>query len=146
MMDCKIIELPWDSEFQTVLKDIRFEVFVKEQNVPLELELDEMDIKCTHLLALDENNNGVGTLRISPGGKLGRLAVFKKFRKRGTGKQLVNHAILMFENRKFPEIYLDSQVDVTGFYESLGFIIDNEKIFMDAGIPHKRMIFSKKTK
>ena len=56
---------------------IRFDVFVKEQQVPAEIELDEMDPLCLHAIAYDADGQAVGTGRLLPDGHIGRMAVMK---------------------------------------------------------------------
>lgn len=78
--------------------DVRTEVFVHEQRVPLEEEIDELDTaeSTTHVLALDRvSGEAVGTGRLlsdpaHPGEvHLGRLAVRAAARGRGVGARLV---------------------------------------------------------
>ncbi|HWW71426.1 MAG TPA: GNAT family N-acyltransferase, partial [Duganella sp.] len=58
-------------------KIIRFEVFVEEQKVPAELEMDHMDAVCVHAVAYDAAGKPVGTGRLLPDGHIGRMAVRK---------------------------------------------------------------------
>lgn len=86
-MDVRIADYDLEAD---VIKKIRFDVFVKEQNVPESLEIDDRDQFCIHLLAFD-SGKAIGTCRIDieKQGKVGRLAVFASYRRNGVGKLLM---------------------------------------------------------
>ncbi len=120
---------------------IRMRVFVKEQGVPAEIELDADDQRATHLLA-SVGPRAVGTARVveQPGSaKIGRMAVLKTYRGRGVGKKLLQRAIEAAKKRGVRKIYLHAQVPVIEFYESMGFRCVGP-VFNEAGIPHRKMI------
>jgi len=117
---------------------IRTEVFVDEQNVPLEEELDEFDPRCDHVLARDAAGHPIGTARMRGDGHIGRIAVVRRWRKRGIGSQLVRALLDAARELGLDRVDLDSQVQAIGFYETLGFEVKSG-IFMDAGIPHRNM-------
>ncbi len=126
--------------------NIRFTVFVNEQNVPANLEADEFDANALHLLAEDGNTGeAIGVARILNKGngvaKIGRVAVLLQYRGRGIGKVLMEDAIRRIRERGFERIILDAQIQVVLFYERLGFIPEGD-IFEDAGIPHRHMTLS----
>src|SRR2546426_12839481 len=75
--------LPWEKA-RELATPIRFTVFVEEQGVPREIELDEMDERSLHALAF-EDGQPVATGRLLPDGHIGRMAVLKKWRGRGIG-------------------------------------------------------------
>ena len=83
----KIRLLDWESA-RAHAAPIRFAVFVEEQGVPLEIELDEMDPKSLHAVAF-EDASPVGTGRLLPDGHVGRMAVLKNWRGRGVGGQIL---------------------------------------------------------
>jgi predicted GNAT family N-acyltransferase len=74
----------WE-ELRNEASAIRFEVFVQEQQVPLELELDEMDRLSLHALAFDAQGRAIATGRLLPDGHIGRMAVLSSERKKGVG-------------------------------------------------------------
>ena len=68
------------------LQAVREAVFVREQNIPAELEWDEAaDRTCIHVLALDHANRPIGTARLKPDGQIGRMAVVAPWRRRRVG-------------------------------------------------------------
>jgi predicted GNAT family N-acyltransferase len=119
---------------------IRMRVFVREQGVSAEIELDRDDMRATHLLALVPGK-AVGTARIvirSGNAKIGRMAVLKKFRRRGVGTKLLNRAIVTAETLGAKKIYLHALFSLIGFYETMGFRCAGG-VFDEAGIPHRKM-------
>jgi len=122
---------------------IRLRVFVREQAVPEEIELDGDDARAIHLIALAAQKP-VGTARVvmhRGNAKIGRMAVLKIYRQKGIGKRLLNRAVAIAQRNRPKKIYLHAQVPVIGFYERMGFRCVGP-VFNEAGIPHRKMIFS----
>src|SRR5437870_1318733 len=120
---------------------IRLRVFVREQGVPEEIELDRDDKRALHFLAY-VGDNAAGTARIvirHGSAKIGRMAVLKNYRQGGVGKKLLKRAIGAAKRRGAQKIYLHAQVPVIAFYESMGFRCAGS-IFNEAGISHRKMI------
>jgi predicted GNAT family N-acyltransferase len=116
-------------------------VFVREQGVPKEIEMDRDDDRALHFLAFAAGK-AVGTARIvmrHERAKIGRMAVLKGYRGRGVGKELLKRAVAAARRRRAQTIYLHAQVPVIGFYEILGFQCVG-RVFEEAGIPHRKMI------
>jgi len=121
---------------------VRMRVFVKEQKVPAEIELDRDDERAMHFLATLASGRAVGTARLvvkHGRAKIGRMAVLKSYRRMGIGKQLLKRAIAAAKRLRAQSIYLHAQVPVIGFYERLGFQ-SLGKTFDEAGIAHRKMI------
>jgi predicted GNAT family N-acyltransferase len=126
----------WQAAF-----DLRLEVFVREQGVPEDMELDAYDRKAYHLLARDERGDAIATLRIvvkEDEGKIGRVAVVANRRRQGIGAIAMGMALAHCRSLHLTQVTLDSQQYAIPFYERLGFACEGE-CFMDAGIPHVRM-------
>lgn len=120
---------------------IRMRVFVKEQGVAEDIELDADDRRAIHLLAF-AGGRAVGTARVvtrRDRAKIGRMAVLKNYRGKGIGRKLLSRAIATARKHGARQIYLHAQVAVIGFYESMGFHCAGS-IFDEAGIPHRKMI------
>jgi predicted GNAT family N-acyltransferase len=121
---------------------IRTAVFVEEQQIPLEIEMDEYDSEAVHFLlvtACDDTPIGTARLLDKAGvAKIGRVAILKGFRGAGLGKVLMEGMMAEARKRGFREAMLDSQVYAIPFYETVGFVAEGEE-FLDAGIPHYRM-------
>lgn len=120
---------------------IRAAVFIAEQQVPRERELDGLDDECRHYLA-EMDGRPVATARVRPlhgQAKIQRVAVLKDARGKGIGRALI--AEILADMRADPdcaEAYIESQLSAVAFYESLGFTAYGE-VFMDAGIQHRRL-------
>lgn len=125
---------------------IRMEVFVNEQKVLADLELDEYDVSpeaCHHiLLAAGEKPIGTGRWKVYEEGtaKLQRIAVLKEHRGGGTGRLLVEALEDNARQAGMKRTVLDGQCYAEGFYHKLGYRTVSTEPFLDAGILHVRMI------
>lgn len=120
--------------------EIRRRVFVEEQRVPEELELDALDATSSHFIALD-GDRPIGTARLRTLGadaKVERVAVLSVARERGVGRVLMEQLEKEAASRGLLRVVLNAQVAVIPFYERLGYRAEGE-VFDDAGIPHRRM-------
>jgi predicted GNAT family N-acyltransferase len=120
------------------LHAVRNAVFVIEQNIPAEIEWDELDRHSVHLIARDGQHNPIGTGRLTPERKIGRMAVLSAWRGQGVGKSLMAALLNEAQKRGWQEVSLNAQVSVLGFYEQFGFVKEGET-FIEAGIPHQEM-------
>ena len=120
------------------LRAVRETVFVQEQQVPIEEEWDALDPLCRHVIARDEAGRPIGTGRLTPEHKIGRMAVLGDWRGLGVGDAML--AALMTEARKlgWPAVSLNAQVSAETFYARQGFIPYGER-FWEAGIEHQSM-------
>jgi len=129
MTDERIIEIDAASPLLADVFALRCEVFVAEQGVPRELELDELD------------GEVVGTLRLlrhAQTAKIGRVAVRAALRRAGIGRRLMERAAAIAAEQGFAEILLHAQVSVADFYRRLGYMAEGD-VFDEAGIPHIAM-------
>lgn len=124
----------WETQ-QAAAKDIRYEVFVIEQNIPIELEWDEADEVCRHAVVFDEQGRPVGTGRLLPDGYIGRIAVQKAARGAGIGGAILTALMQEAEERGDPAVMLHAQTHAEAFYARFGFERDGPE-FVEAGIPH----------
>lgn len=134
---CSVRIASWEADRELLLS-IRKPVFVEEQNVPEEIEVDEFDPVSQHVLALDEAGKPIGTARLLPDGRIGRVAVLPEWRKRGVGTQLMKCLIRSASEAGREELVLHAQTWTIGFYESLDFQVEGEE-YDEAGIPHRTM-------
>ena len=116
---------------------IRYEVFVDEQNVPEELEIDGLDGEAKHILAYVDALP-IGTGRILSDGHIGRLAVLKKYRVHGAGKLSMKELMKWAQDMNLENVWLSSQWHAHSFYLDLGFVCVGE-IYKEAGIDHIKM-------
>ena len=121
------------------IRRVRFTVFVDEQRVPAELELDERDGACLHLLAFAGNEAiATGRIDIEHGGKIGRVAVLAAHRGSGVGTALMEGLHDLARDHDLPEVWCNAQVSAVPFYARLGYRIVSAP-FDEAGIEHVRM-------
>jgi predicted GNAT family N-acyltransferase len=117
---------------------IRFVVFVDEQKVPAELELDAWDEQCLHALARDSSGRAVATGRLLPDGHIGRMAVLRDARSAGAGSLVLRTLMAAARERGHAEAVLSAQTHATGFYAKHGYLAEGE-VYDDCGIPHVDM-------
>jgi len=133
----KVQLMTWQ-EAQPVAAPIRFAIFVGEQNVPPGIELDDMDEKSLHAVAFDDAGKAIGTGRLLPEGKIGRMAVVKEWRRRGIGADLLEALVGEARRRGLAEVKLSAQLQAAEFYRAHGFIAEG-KVYEEAGILHQAM-------
>jgi ElaA protein len=120
---------------------IRHTVFVAEQHVPVEEEMDELDAQATHVLAtVGEESAGTGRLILMDGSsaKVGRMAVLPAHRGRGVGSAILQTLLDAARERGVRHVSLASQLQAIPFYRRFGFVEEGEEFF-DAGIRHRMM-------
>lgn len=120
------------------LRHVRETVFVKEQQVPIEEEWDALDPRCHHVIARDDTGQPIGTGRLTPERKIGRMAVLRDWRGRGVGDALLSALIEAARQQQWPEVSLHAQVSAEAFYSRHGFLPYGER-FWEAGIEHQSM-------
>jgi predicted GNAT family N-acyltransferase len=126
------------SDRQFELTSIRRTVFVEEQNVPESIELDGKDSDCYHVLASDPNGKPIGTARMDKGGKIGRMAVLREYRRQGVGRAILRAIMDFGQSNGMTDFHLSAQIGAVGFYEKMGFEPFGEE-FEEAGIKHVNM-------
>lgn len=137
-VDCAFFTLPsvhWEE-----VRQLRHQVFVIEQGVPLALEQDDDDAQAIHLAARIPPDL-VGTLRLvthDSRAKLGRVAVAGTHRRQGIARLMMQRAIEHCRAQGISVITLHAQIDSRALYEGLGFS-PTGTVFMEAGIQHIRL-------
>lgn len=120
------------------LHAVRHRVFVQEQNVPAELETDALDPLSVHVLATDGAGQPIGTGRLVPDGRIGRMAVLADWRNRGVGEALLLALVEQARGRGLHAVHLHAQLPARSFYARQGFLPEGE-VFEEAGIAHVGM-------
>ena len=130
-----------DSQVHHDSVQIRTHVFVEEQHVPANLEVDADEGKATYFVVYDAGLP-VATARILPEGTgyhVQRVAVEKAYRKHGLGKMVLNAIIAYAREQNVAFLKLGAQLQAIGFYKTLGFQLTDQPEFLDAGICHREM-------
>ena len=128
--------LDWEKA-QPVAGPIRFAAFVEEQGAT-GVELDDEDPKCVHAVAFDGDGKAVGTGRLLPDGRIGRMAVKQEWRRQGVGAELLKALIEAARQKGHKEITLSAQLQAAEFYREQGFEAEG-KVYQEAGILHQLM-------
>lgn len=132
------IELGDWTSTRALAEPVRYAVFVDEQKVPADIELDEFDPVSLHALAFDAEGRVLGTGRLLPDGHIGRMAVLRQARGIGVGSALLQALMQAARARGDREVLLSAQTHAIPFYGRFGFVAKGEE-YDDAGIPHRMM-------
>lgn len=119
---------------------IRKKVFVEEQHVPLEIEIDDHENDSSHFVLYDENKPvGAGRFRILDGkGKVERICILPSYRGKGAGLKVMKKIEEFARDLYIKELVLNAQTSAIPFYTKQGYEVVSEE-FLDAGIPHRTM-------
>lgn len=119
------------------IRNIRDDVFIKEQGVPRSIEVDGLDPEAIHAIVFDGDTE-IGTGRMLRDGHIGRIAVKKRYRGKGIGKLIMERLIDEAKVMRIPDVWLSSQCHAKGFYEKLGFVEIGD-VYQEASIDHVKM-------
>lgn len=141
MKNLEILIKPWEQARQDAFP-IRQKVFIEEQKVPEEVEIDEFDDLAWHAVAY-MGSQAVGTGRLvllqSGRGQIGRMAVMPAFRSQGIGADILRCLIDLAQQQEMQSIVLHSQITAIPFYEKQGFVAQGPT-YDEAGIDHRNMM------
>jgi len=129
------------TEQHEVLAKIRTAVFVHEQNVPAEMEMDDLDAGAIHVAACDGTGTVIGTGRLileRPVPRIGRMAVVKPWRNAGVGGKILEILCAAAKRGGFADVLVHSQTHASPYYFKHGFLSHGTEFF-EAGIPHQEM-------
>ena len=120
---------------------VRRTVFVDEQQVPEEEEIDQYEDDCAHFVLYNGTEpQGAGRFRVLDGyGKVERICVLKEARGTGAGKAIMGKIEDHAKEQGIEKLKLNAQVQAIPFYDRLGYEVVSEE-FLDAGIPHRTMV------
>jgi predicted GNAT family N-acyltransferase len=122
-----------------LIRRVRTAVFIDEQHVPGDLEWDDRDAVCRHVIALDGPTPiGTGRLDLEHGGKVGRVAVVASHRHGGVGTAIMERLHAIARAQGLPSAWCHAQLTAVPFYERLGYRAAGP-VFDEAGIDHVRM-------
>lgn len=125
---------------------VRMKVFVEEQHVPKDHELDEWDEKAIHAVAYNDNNQPVATGRLVMDDQynfhIGRVAVLKEYRRQKYGDFIVRLLADQAFQCAAREIEIHAQTEAIPFYETLGFQVVGLP-FVEENIEHVSMLLKR---
>lgn len=134
----RIVSADWVRD-RAALRHVRETVFVQEQQVPADMEWDDEDATSVHVLAVDGDDQPIGTARLTAANAIGRMAVLASWRGQSIGKALLVALVAHAQDRGAGEVSLHAQSHAVAFYERFGFVVCGGS-FMEAGIPHRPMV------
>ena len=141
MNPLEILIKPWQEASQAAYP-IRKKVFIEEQGVPEDMELDEHDPLAKHALAY-QDGLCVGTGRLvrldNHHAQIGRMAVLNDYRNQDIGSAILGSLITLAKAEGVSTLVLHSQISAAPFYAKFGFVAEGP-IYEEAGIAHRNMI------
>ncbi|HUO05447.1 MAG TPA: GNAT family N-acetyltransferase [Candidatus Binataceae bacterium] len=138
----RVIPVKTPTQLRTAIS-IRIRVFVREQRIAKELEVDELDNSSLHALAI-VNGKAVGTGRMYPHdrrrgiAKIGRMAVIRRYRGLGVGRAILEYLMKRARAQGYRRALLHAQLRSADFYSKCGFRAFGP-IFDEVAIPHRKM-------
>jgi len=121
--------------------EVRKRVFVEEQGVAEDLELDDHEGEALHMV-VKEGERVIGTARVlflaNNQAKIERMAILKPFRRQGVGRRIISFLSEEIRNRQIEQVMLHAQCAAADFYKSCGFE-ESGSPFWEAGIRHIKM-------
>ena len=126
------------AQHKSGIQQVRRKVFIEEQGIDPMLEWDEHDAMATFAIAVDAQDQVIGTARLLNHGKIGRMAVLPEYRHQGVGTALLLHLLDIAKQHGHTQIMLAAQQTVMGFYLKQGFMPIGPA-HNEAGIPHQNM-------
>jgi predicted GNAT family N-acyltransferase len=134
----RVRDADFTADFPSI-RHVRSTVFIAEQQVPSELEFDDRDGHCRHVLAFDGDVPvGTGRLDLDYAGKVGRVAVVATHRRSGVGKAIMQRLHDIAREHHQRHLWCNAQLTAVPFYEGLGYRSVGPT-FVEAGIDHVRM-------
>lgn len=121
-------------------KPVRRSVFIDEQGIDESEEWDEHDAHCLHVVAWWKEEV-VGTARLLPEGKIGRMAVLPRYRSKGIGSAMLHALLAIASEKKMPVVRLSAQQQAVEFYRGHGFVPDGPP-HEEVGIAHQWMVLN----
>jgi YbgC/YbaW family acyl-CoA thioester hydrolase len=133
------------AQLEPLAGPLRKEVFVQEQGIDPALEWDPADAHCVHAVLCNHLGVAVATGRLLPShqgvSKIGRMAVLRRLRETGLGRQVLLALVAQARQRGDAQVLLHAQQSARGFYDRLGFVPQGEP-FEEAGIGHMAMVLN----
>lgn len=134
--DFIVREAHWQRE-SAGLMALREQVFIREQQVPREIEMDGLDEQAVHVV-VEAGGKPIAYGRLLPDGRIGRMAVLPEHRGQGLGRKVLDKLIELARGRGMERVYLHAQTHALAFYQRAGFVEDGPA-FREAGIDHVAM-------
>jgi predicted GNAT family N-acyltransferase len=125
-------------EAAPLLRVVRNAVFVQEFGIPADLEFDEVDPQCQHALALTDDGQPIGAGRLTPQGRIGRLAVLPAFRHKSVGTALLRALEQAARMQGHTQLFLHAQLENATFYARHGYVQQGAP-FQECGLWHCQM-------
>jgi len=136
--NCTVSQVTWAAA-RGEIEAVRRAVFIEELGIPPELEWDAHDATALHVLARLPDGRAVGTGRLLPEGRIGRVAVLPAWRGRGVGGAVLAALVAAAAARGHRALVLSAQLPVVVFYRRRGWV-PRGPVYQAGGLPHRDMV------
>ena len=133
----KFEQTSWQSSSNEILA-VRHKVFMIEQHFDSKILCDLQDQDCYHLVVRNAEGLVIATGRLSPQGRIGRIAVLLPYRGAGIGSKILSELVKIGHSHKLQNISLNAELDNMHFYDSQHFMASGP-VYMKQGVPHQML-------
>ncbi len=133
----KFEQTSWQKSCNEILA-VRHKVFMIEQHFDNNVLCDLQDQDCYHLVVKNIEELVIAAGRITPQGRIGRIAVLLPYRRVGIGSKLLSELVKIGHAHKLRDISLNAELDNMHFYDSQNFLASGP-VYMKQGVPHQML-------
>ena len=127
---------------------VRVQGMNREYNISLEEEFDEHDGDESKYIVLLDDTYPIATCRFyeldNKSVLLGRVVVLPEYRGKHLGSKVIREAEKWIAQLGYKEVYIDSRTVAVGFYEKLGYAVNDDNVIKSWKFDCKRMFKSLK--
>ena len=142
-MPIKIKQPKTEDDFKSYYQ-LRWKLLRAPWNQPKGSEVDDIEDRCFHLMAVDDNNEVIAIARLQFNSdneaQIRYMAVTKAYERQGIGRELINAMETYAGESGRRKIVLDAREPAVGFYQKLGYTIVKKSYLLFDEIQHYRMM------
>ncbi len=141
-MSLKIIQPKTENEFKSYYQ-LRWDLLRAPWNQPKGSETDDIEDQCFHLMAVDDDSEVIAVARLQfnseTEAQIRYMAVTESNERQGIGRRLIETMEKHASASACKKIVLDAREPAVGFYQRLGYSIDEKSYLLFEQIQHFRM-------
>ena len=141
-MPLKIIQPKTENEFKSYYQ-LRWDLLRAPWNQPKGSEIDDIEDPCFHLMAVDDDSEVIAVARLQfnseTEAQIRYMAVAEPYQRQGIGRRLIETMEKHATASACKKIVLDAREPAVGFYQRLGYSIDEKSYLLFEQIQHFRM-------
>ncbi len=130
-------QVTWAADAGDIM-EVRKKVFVIEQRFDKEILCDTSDGSSYHVIVHDKYAKPIACGRLTPDGKIDKIAVLINHRGEGIGSSILTQLVAIAKSHNIHDLTLNAEKELVRFYDQQSFHIDGP-VYMKQGVPHQRM-------